>query len=341
MKILLTGATGMLGAYILYHLLKQGNEVRAIKRSTADLTTVEAVFAFLNQKEANPILLNNNLLEWMEGDLQDFCTLLDGIQGVEAIYHNAALVSYNPKDEDRIFEVNLNATATLVDLAIEHQVPYFHHVSSVAALDRQKGKTTNEDAANFIRNFSSAYAKSKYLAELEVWRGYAEGLSGVIINPGVILGIGRYQSGSGKLFSSVNDGMPFYPKGANAYVDAEDVAKTFLKLADDPQYHHNRYVCVAEHHPHRKVLTLIAETLGKKPPGIQAPLYGAYALAAWQRLKHSLFGSDVVITPELARSSSKVHTYHNQKLKKAIAYDFKPIAQSIAEIGQHFRKLHS
>ena len=77
-----------------------------------------------------------------------------------------------------------------------------------------------------------AYAISKYEGEMEVWRGIAEGLDAVIVNPSVIIGKNAGFEGSGAIFKLVKDGLSFYTRGATGIVDVEDVAKSMILLMD-------------------------------------------------------------------------------------------------------------
>ena len=111
------------------------------------------------------------------------------MQGITQVYHCAAIVSFDPKDKDHLLKINIEGTANVVNACIDAGVKKLVHVSSVAALGRiRKGETVTEKMNWTEETSNSIYGKSKYLGELEVWRGIGEGLQAVIVNPTVIFG---------------------------------------------------------------------------------------------------------------------------------------------------------
>lgn len=84
------------------------------------------------------------------------------------------------------------------------------YVSSVAALGRiRENEPVNENMNWTEETSNSSYGQSKYMAELEVWRGIGEGLDAVIVNPTIILGAGDWESGSSKIFQTVYKEFPY------------------------------------------------------------------------------------------------------------------------------------
>jgi len=80
---------------------------------------------------------------------------------------------------------------------------------------------------------------------MEIWRGIAEGLNAVIINPSIILGPGDWNSGSSKLFTTMYNGLKFYSIGSNGFVDVEDVVKAMILLMNS-EISGNRFVINSE-----------------------------------------------------------------------------------------------
>ena len=208
--ILITGATGLLGSYIARYLVAAGLPVRAIKRATSDLSLLAEA---------------KDQIEWVDADVLNIPSLEDAFQGVSYIYHSAAAISFKKSERERMMKINIEGTANVVNVANYMGVQRLLHVSSVAALGKGKTDTMlNEDAVWEDSPYDTGYGLSKYLGELEVWRGMVEGLDAVIINPSTILGAGRWSDSSTRIFSKVEEGLSFYPKGSNGYVDVRDVA---------------------------------------------------------------------------------------------------------------------
>jgi len=93
------------------------------------------------------------------------------------------------------------------------------------------GETTEKDQWEF-NGTQQGYSISKYESEMEVWRGIAEGLNAVVVNPSVIIGKNAGNKGSGKLFELVRKGLRYYTPGSIGVVDVEDVAKVMIQLME-------------------------------------------------------------------------------------------------------------
>ena len=195
--VLVTGGTGFLGSYIIKQLVEKGYNVRALRRSNK--------LPFWIAKE----ILEK--VEWVEGDVLDVIALENAMNGVDTIIHSAAIVSFATKDRKEMYHVNVEGTANVVNIALEKNVRRLVHISSVAALGRTaNGGHVNEEKKWEESKVNTHYAKSKFKAELQVWRGISEGLEAVILNPSTILGYGDWHSSSCAIFKSVHDGFNWY-----------------------------------------------------------------------------------------------------------------------------------
>ena len=323
--ILLTGATGLVGAHILFQLLTEGKKVRALYRSETGKEAVEHIFSYYHE---NPKALMGKA-EWMQGDILDIPALEDAFEGVTQVIHSAALVSFNPRRKREIMETNLTGTRNMVDLALDFGVKKFGYVSSVAAIGRGKdgiGISEKTEWQNSTQN--SDYSLSKYQAEMELWRGAEEGLPVVIINPSIVLGPGFWEQGSGKLFKAVFNGFPFYSKGANAFVDVKDVADIMVQLMDR-NIVNDRFVIAPWNRSFREVMNAMAEEMGKKKPGVAAN--GLLIGMAWrfERLLNILSNSEPGLTKQSADAGMRINSYNSEKIKTALNYSFRPLDETI------------
>ena len=176
--ILITGATGLVGACLLFDLSKN-ESVRAMRRESSALDVVNRIFS------ADPTRLKN--VEWVIGDVNDIYSLEDAFENVDVVYHSAALISFLPSEINLMMKVNVEGTANVVNRALSKKIKRFCHISSVAALGRVAGsETVDENNVWKTSAENSNYAISKYGGEREVWRGIEEGLSAFIINPTII-----------------------------------------------------------------------------------------------------------------------------------------------------------
>ncbi|MEK7256280.1 MAG: NAD-dependent epimerase/dehydratase family protein, partial [Bacteroidota bacterium] len=301
-SILITGATGFVGSYLLRFLVKKGYaNIRALHRKGSSFALVEDV---------------KNQVEWHEGDLLDLPSLEAAMQGVTHVAHCAAVVSFNAADHQRMRWVNQEGTANVVNLALDFGVEKLVHVSSIAAIGRsKKEQVINEETKweNDTRN--SGYGISKYLSEMEVWRGIAEGLPAAIVNPSNVLGSGFWEgrTATGQLFYKIWKGMPFYPQGGTGFVDVRDVAR-FTALLLENSVTNERFILSGENLKYKLVFDEIAKALKVKPPGIEVtPLVRELAWrGAWMASK--LTGKLPLITKETARYASRTFFYDNMAM---------------------------
>jgi len=314
--ILVTGATGFLGTELIQQLSVQGLKLRALKRKTSVVPD---------------LLRNNKQIEWVDADINDLASLEDAFENIDQVYHCAALVSFDPKDKARLLKIKIEGTSNIVNLC-NHFGARLLHVSSVAALgNAKKGALITEKDFWEYDAKAHAYAISKYEGEMEVWRGIAEGLDAVIVNPSVIIGAAAGFKGSGAIFKLVKDGLSFYTGGATGIVDVQDVARSMISLMNSSESA-ARFTISAENYHYQQFFSEIAKGMGVKAPAREAK---AWMLGiAWRAAKlASLFtGKPAALTSDAARSSLNESLYSNEKIKNTIDIEFKPLKQSIAEI---------
>src|ERR1700676_2295182 len=215
--IFVTGGTGFLGSYILQELVLQGRPVRALRRNLS--------FPFY----LHPALLDK--ISWVEGDLLDINGLMENLEGCNQIIHAAGFVSFNPSDKKKLFQVNIEGTANLVNTAIETGITDFVHVSSVSALGRNDySRKVDEEKKWEGTAGQSNYGISKYYGEMEVWRGMGEGLTPLIVNLSTLLGYGDGNQTACGLFKTAYREFPWYMGGTSGFADVEDSARAIIAL---------------------------------------------------------------------------------------------------------------
>lgn len=315
----------MLGAQLLVQLTARGHKVRALRRPSSDMGLVKKTFGWYS-RDADA---NFGEIEWVEGNLLDIDFLEDLLRGITQVYHCAAMVSFNPDDHEKMRRVNETGTAHLVNALLEIPGAYLCHVSSIAAIGvNEDGSAANETSPWKHDARTSAYSVSKYNAEREVWRGIAEGLNAVIINPSVILGPGTWQSGSSALFSLAHKGMPFYTNGTTGYVDVRDVAAIMLQLTD-MRVVGERFIVSSGNLSYREFFTIAATALGSKPPRFEVrPWMGELAWRIY-KVKGWLDGKKPSITRETSRNAQKIRRYTSEKLIAKTGFCFITPEESI------------
>ncbi len=329
----ITGANGLLGSHLALVLLQNGESVTALKRKSSELSFMQKTFKAYSSNYQELF----NKITWIDGDILDFLHLDDIISEHKEVYHTAAMVSFNPKDHQKMLQVNVEGTSQVVNSCLRHKTKLVY-CSSIAALGRGQGtiSTTENDLRDSTFK-SSVYSKSKFEAEQEVWRGIAEGLNATIVNPSVILGPGDWSKSSSQLFKTVANGLKFYTNGTNGYVDARDVANIMFKLMKS-DITAERFVVSSENISYKTLFTYIAKSLNVKPPYLLANKF--LSELSWRLLKITslLTNKTPLITKETAQSANSHYRYSSEKVIKALDYNFIPIKDSIETIGKIYLK---
>jgi nucleoside-diphosphate-sugar epimerase len=268
----------------------------------------------------------------VEGDLFEVDALHDAMHGVEHLYHCAALVSFDPRDRPAMMSVNAEGTANVVDAALEKGVRRLCHVSSTATIGGGMDGSTGDETKPFVQNgSSSAYAISKAKAELEVYRGIAEGLDAVMVNPCVVLGPGIAGRSSMTMVERVRKGSRFFPGGSNAVVDARDVATAMTRLITEGASG-ERYLLIGEGIGYRKLFTLIAQSAGKPAPAMPLP---AWALELGWRVEvmRTVLGGRPLITRNTARTASRIRLYDGSKAERLLGMKFRSAEEAVTNVA--------
>jgi dihydroflavonol-4-reductase len=321
--IFVTGGTGLIGSFLLRELRARGLSVQALSRGAAPADAASGI-------------------EWIQGDLLDTDLLRTILaeSSITHVFHCAGLVSYAPQDEEALLQVNVAGTAALVDACLTRPDIRLGYVSSVAALGSPPSRpdglsvsdplVVDEKAAWDLGASHPAYATSKYLGELEVWRGVAEGLSAVIINPSVVLGPGDWNRSSTRLLHYAYEQHLFYTRGLLNFVDVRDVVNQFLRLTLDlPAVRGERFVLNAGSLPLANFFRQAATAFGRKPPTIAVPDWAAEIIWRLEHGRAMLTGARPLITRDTARAGRHPVQYDAAKVQKATGLAFRPLADTI------------
>ncbi|NNC82115.1 MAG: NAD-dependent epimerase/dehydratase family protein [Flavobacteriales bacterium] len=332
--VFITGATGLVGTRLVYDHVSQGIQVRALRRASSDMDEFYAVLRFYHQNDDIDSLTER--IEWVEGDLLDMAVHDTYLDGCARCYHAAAIVSFHRRDHQKMYEVNVSGTAHMVNACLRAEIPLCH-ISSIAALGRTAREGEFTEASVWKDSpYNSAYAKSKYRAEMEVWRGIEEGLKASIVNPSVVLGAGSAVRSSGALFGAVKEGMPFYTEGGTNIVDVRDVSEIAMRLMERQQYS-ERFILNSASLPYRSVLDSIADALGKRRPHIRVGSSALNLLWRLNSLKDMIFRTKSKVTEETALSSTTTYRYSNDKVKQRLDYSFIPWQDSVTYAAGYYR----
>lgn len=324
-KVLVTGGTGFLGAYIIQALVENGYAVRAIHRSA-------------NYPDFIPASIIQNV-EWVEGDILDVVSLEEAMQGIDCVVHAAAMVSFHKADKRNLFQINIDGTANVVNMAIETGISKMYYISSVAALGRtSNGELVNEEKKWVNTKTNTNYAISKYYAEKEVWRGMGEGLDVVILNPSTIIGYGDWNASSNKIFKSVFEEFPWYTDGINGFVYVKDVAAVLVQLMKK-DIKNERFIVNGENYSFKQLFDEIAEAFGKRKPNKKASKWMGMIAVYLEKLKSTITKKKPLLTIETAKvAQSKTYFSNNKILETLPGFQFTPLNKAIEESAKLYQQ---
>ncbi len=326
--VFITGATGFVGSHIARTYLKNGHPVSVLHRAGSGHGMLADIAGQLT---------------WHEGDILDIPSLEAAITGGIDVIHAAAIVSFVPKDRDRMQKINVEGTANVVNVCLKAGVRKLGYVSSVASLGKPLAKGDAPSQPILITDsqtweespLNTNYAKTKYHAELEVWRGVAEGLNAVLVNPTVVLGTGDWSRSSLQLIKYVHDQRPFYTDGLVSYVDVLDVADALYWFMQS-EVTARRFILSAGTIPYRSLLEQMAMALGKRPPTIRVPPLLTRVLWPLEAVRSWLTGSPPLITRETARSASSQYRFDGHPAEQVADFQYRPLAQTLRRVASAF-----
>ena len=324
-KILVTGGTGLVGAHLLYHLTKAGYNPIATKRKKSNIENTRKIFRYYSNK-------SNDLFEkinWVECDILDIIELEKIIQNITHIYHAAALISFNNSRKNEMIEVNATGTSNIIDLALKHNVIRLCYVSSIATLGSNYNLPVNENCI-WDWNNKSGYAISKYLAEMEVWRGFAEGLNGVIVNPSLIIGPGSWDSGIGTIIKKAQIGSPFFPPGSCGLIDVNDLVKNMILLMNE-DISNERFIINSDHMTYKDLMGIVSKCFNKRVPSIELKPWTIKLLIAIDCFWNKIRGKPIELSTDAVKYTTQEILLDSSKIQKNIKYNYRNIKTSLKE----------
>lgn len=331
----MTGASGILGSYVVAELLRQGEKVVACRQSQSSLDAIQNLIA-LQFGDGSSLW---NEIEWRELDITSLLSIEQCLQGIDRVYHCAGLVSFSPSSRSQLYRLNEEGTANLVNVCLSRPGIQLCHVSSIGTLNNTEHRGPLNESV-FWKNTGREghYARSKYNAEREVWRGMEEGLSAVIVNPGVILAAPFWKQSSLELLRTAYRGNRFYTSGKTAVVMAEDVAAVMVKLMTQQQFG-KRYVVIENNYTFYSLFSALRKGFGYKGRLIGLPKNLLTFVSFVERFFSFFIGRDPFLNPSFMQSAFNQQEYSRAELDKTLAQQFLPVPDSIPKLCEIYLKL--
>jgi dihydroflavonol-4-reductase len=302
---LLTGATGFIGSHLARRLEQRGDELR---------------LGVLPGASDEPIRELDSAR--VDCDVLDRRAVRRALKGVDRVFHCAGVTSIRPRDRERLFEVNVGGTKTVLEECLRAGVERVVVNSSAAALGPARpGGTADESALFTAARLGISYVNSVHEAEVEALRLAAQGLPLLCVNPCVTLGAGDYNVSSTRLVRNFLLGrVPVYVDGAFSVVDVEDVADGLL-LADERGAVGERYLLGGRNFTFDRLFADLGRLSGIEPP-VKVPARAALAAAA-------TMGDRFPMGAEEIRAASQWWTYRSAKARRELGWRARPHEETL------------
>ena len=335
--ILVIGANGFVGSHLVQQALSMGWNVDGVKRTNSNITHFEAIEKYYRGESSIESELIENLkselsefadsnltykqnsnanrgdFKWIELDLQDPVSLVETLNTPYSfVFNAAAMISFKSSEDDFMIKTNIEIAKNIVNACLEANCRNLVHFSSIAALGRpENDEEININTTWTDSDFNTPYALSKYLSEMEVWRGAQEGLNVLIVNPGVILGYSSGKTSSTQVIDAANSKNPFVPTGSNGFIFVEDLAHRTLNLLDNSENWNCRHLMVSHNIPFIRLFEIINNVYQTKRKKIllKQPLWSViYYLVRMLEF----FKLHLPISTHLLKSTRKNSVYNNK-----------------------------
>jgi dihydroflavonol-4-reductase len=322
MKALVTGASGFVGSHLVRHLVAKDVSVRAFVRRTSDLS-----------------ILDGTPIEIAYGDLADADSVTAALKDIDVVFHTAARVSFTQIGRRKLFRTNVLGTRLIVDACLDAGIKRLVHTSSVSSIGYLGDKVlSNEKTLYDAKTLGSGYGESKYLSELEIERGVAEGLDAVIVNPSIIFGTKDPRTeGSRRLVRMFRGTYPYYPVGGAGVVGIDDVCEAHWRAFEKGKAG-ERYVINSENISYKEIFETVLSFAGKKinaePLNNMVRILGGVAA----ELLSFVSRKPPLATVEGFFLSSKFLYYDNAKSRSQLGLSYEPF-RSVVEKVLRFHKL--
>jgi dihydroflavonol-4-reductase len=311
MKILITGITGLFCSYLAREFFSLG-EIHGLKRANSDTSLTAEM---------------HSAITWHEGDVGDIESLELAMEGIDLVIHAAGMVSFQSADQEKLLKVNVEGTANVVNVMLEKGPKRLIHISSVSAIGRTGDNLLVDENHKWTTSpLNTAYSISKYLGELEVWRGAQEGLEVLVVNPSVLLGKVSDKRSSSAMYQYVIQGNKFYPKGYLNYIDIRDAASLTLELFKMGKWN-ERYILNKESISYKEFFTKIACQVGTKSPKWSVSSRFLIIVSTYFKIK-SIF----VNTPfnkEAAKTAQLKISFDNSKIDHLLKPQYRTLEETL------------
>jgi len=309
MLVLVTGASGFLGAHVVHALLRQDVQVRALVRRGSPRNHIRKLE-----------------VRFVEGDLLEAGVLEEACEGVDAVVHCASLVSYWSRQDDLMQRTNVDGVSVLLKAMHQARAGRLVHVSSMAAVGASRGGEVLDESAEWnLGEAGIPYARSKREGEQRVRAAAWGGMDAVVVNPSVMLGPRLDGLPPSPLITGIMRGrLPWIPPGGTSVTDVEDVAEAIVRAlrAGRPG---ERYLLAGHNLTWEQLYRAISETAGGRMPEKKLTMRQLRWLSWRATWRDRLRLARPPWTPELFRSYGTYSWFRSTKAERELGYVVRPL----------------
>ena len=318
MRILVTGATGLLGNNLVRQAIDDGHRVVALVRS-----------------KDRPIALMDLDVELAHGDVTDLDSVLKAAVGVDAILHSAAQIHLGWSQRELSQRVNVEGTRA-VTVAARRENSKLVHVSTVNTLAIGNREGTTDEDSQHDGQVPCTYVKSKRDAENITVQAAQQGLEACVVHPGFMLGPWDWKPSSGRMIIEVGKRWtPLAPSGGCSVCDVRDVARGVL-FAMERGAKGRHYILAGENMTYLQLWTKIAKVCKKRSPMSIMRFPTRILVGMLGDIATQLRGVETDINSAALRMSSQFHCYSSQRAYDELGYSVRPADDAIADAYSWF-----
>ncbi|MBN8707106.1 MAG: NAD-dependent epimerase/dehydratase family protein [Bacteroidetes bacterium] len=315
LKVVVTGGSGFLGSHVLRELRRRQIPVKAL----------------VNKNRLAPEFSD---VEQVSGDLSDPEFLCELLEGCTSVIHCAAVISFRKSRKTDLFESNSTGTRNLVNAALVKGIKRFVHIGSIASTGAHYGEgVIDEEFMYNLKSLRINYSISKYHADHEVMRGSVEGLEGIILSPGNIIGPDDLRKSTLKNLKLALRNSTLVPDGGIGLVDVRDVAWVAVEALEKGKSG-ERYILISENYTYGHYVDLVTGTRKKRKT---LPGFIYKGLGYFFEGMESLLGIKMPFTVE----KSRLHHYFfwgtGKKAETTFGFTFRPAGASMKETLDWYR----
>ncbi len=272
-------------------------------------------------------------IQWVTAGLQDMDKISEVLPEVDALVHAAAIVDFRPSRKKALYEINTQVVHDLINACLRCNVKKVIHFSSIAAIGRaEESNLITENTPWKESKLNSDYGKSKYLGELEVWRGVAEGLEAVIFNPSLVIGAGFWKKSTPTILPQVEKGRAFYPIGSNGMVDVRDVAKAVV-LALGGAGANERFLLNGANLKYKELFSTIAQHIDAPIPTKPLSPKLLNVVVGFARICESL-KINLPFPSQQLQVLSAQSNYDGRKSEELLGLKYRPMRETLRETSE-------